>query len=122
VDAQIPVGRMNFTSYHVTTCKHCSEGIRHFDGQLWHDSGSVFPQYCQAKYGENGDVLPSQLHEPAAPQLAPPFGEVQEHDQCPKCKQGWLEKVIHRYGDGVSNAPDCSWLLCLDCGWQTDPE
>lgn len=41
-------------------------------------------------------------------------------DDCPKCG-GELERVIHRY-DTDGGAPDCSWLLCLDCNYQTDPE
>lgn len=43
-------------------------------------------------------------------------------DDCPKCKVGQLEAVIHRYQDGPGNYPDCSWLICLDCDFKTDPE
>lgn len=53
---------------------------------------------------------------------APSLDCLQEHDDCPKCKVGCLERVIHRYGDGGQSAPDCSWLICLDCDFRTDPE
>lgn len=42
-------------------------------------------------------------------------------DDCPKCKVGQLERVKHDY-QSHGGAPDCSWLLCLDCNYQTDPE
>lgn len=41
-------------------------------------------------------------------------------DDCPKCG-GELHAVIHRYQDSGGH-PDCSWLSCLDCNYQTDPE
>lgn len=41
-------------------------------------------------------------------------------DDCPKCK-GELLWTKHDYQtDG--GAPDCGWLICLDCDYQTDPE
>jgi hypothetical protein len=57
--------------------------------------------------------------------MAPAFGtaSLQEHDPCPKCKEGYLERVKHRFGEGsMASLPDCSWLLCLDCGYETEPE
>jgi hypothetical protein len=45
-------------------CEHCETTIRHFDGVLWHDDGLVFPQYCQTKYSDAGEILPAQLHAP----------------------------------------------------------
>lgn len=41
-------------------------------------------------------------------------------DDCPECG-GQLEAVKHDY-QSSGGAPDCSWLLCLDCNYQTDPE
>lgn len=41
-------------------------------------------------------------------------------DDCPRCK-GELERVVHRF-DKDGGAPDCDWLLCLDCNYETAPE
>lgn len=41
-------------------------------------------------------------------------------DDCPKCA-GELVAVKHRYQDSGGH-PDCDWLACLDCNFQTDPE
>ena len=46
-----------------------------------------------------------------------------QDDPCPKCKVGFLERVSHRFSsDRGPNLPDCDWLLCLDCGFETEPE
>ena len=48
-----------------------------------------------------------------------PFRTMAE-DACPKCG-GELTTGKHRFtSDG--GAPDCSWLYCLECDYQTDPE
>ncbi len=41
-------------------------------------------------------------------------------DDCPKCS-GELVQVKHDY-QSHGGAPDCSWLACLDCNFQTEPE
>lgn len=41
-------------------------------------------------------------------------------DDCPKCA-GELVKGRHRF-DQDGGHPDCDWLWCLDCNYQTDPE
>ena len=48
---------------------------------------------------------------------------LQQDDPCPKCKVGFLERISHRFSsDRGPNMPDCDWLLCLDCGFETEPE
>lgn len=42
-----------------------------------------------------------------------------EHE-CPKCA-GELAVGKHRFDDS-GGAPDCSWLYCLECDYQTEPE
>lgn len=42
-------------------------------------------------------------------------------DPCPQCKLGFLEPRRHRF-DLDGGAPDCSWLACSDCDFQTEPE
>lgn len=39
---------------------------------------------------------------------------------CPLCG-GDLVVGRHCF-DGSGGAPDCSWLYCLDCNYQTEPE
>ena len=41
-------------------------------------------------------------------------------DDCPKCG-GELTVGKHRF-DADGGAPDCSWVYCLNCNYQTDPE
>jgi hypothetical protein len=41
-------------------------------------------------------------------------------DDCPKCG-GELVTTIHRF-DSSGGAPDCAWLVCLDCNYETEPE
>lgn len=41
-------------------------------------------------------------------------------DDCPKCG-GELHAALHRF-DQDGGAPDCAWLVCLDCNYSTEPE
>ncbi len=41
-------------------------------------------------------------------------------DDCPRCR-GELMKVIHNYQED-GGCPDCTWLYCLDCHFETEPE
>lgn len=58
-------------------------------------------------------------------EYAPSFGKakLKQDDPCPKCKYGFLEQVSHRFSsDRGPNLPDCDWLVCLECNFQTEPE
>ena len=47
---------------------------------------------------------------------------LKQDDPCPDCRTGFMEIHRHRFGDGVTNLPDCDWLECCECGFKTDPE
>ena len=48
---------------------------------------------------------------------------LKQDDPCPKCKIGYLEQRQHRFSsDRGPNLPDCDWLGCSECGFQTEPE
>jgi hypothetical protein len=62
---------------------------------------------------EASQVIPAMQRESEVPKL-------KAGDDCPKCP-GELVAVKHRYQDSGGH-PDCDWLACLDCNFQTDPE
>lgn len=49
--------------------------------------------------------------------------KLKQDDPCPKCKAGYMEHRQHRFStERGPNLPDCDWLACSECDFQTDPE